>query len=409
MMKKFDSNNYFRSRPFLFFVSLGVSVLLWFFVASGRDRGISRDLAVPLELHNLSRELVILGAPETVEVRIAGSAAQLSRLAPKNVHAFVNLQNLHPGDYTLPVRAEIPPTFELREIKPSEVSLRLVAMESRTFVPQLRVMGDFSEGVSLLRTEMEPREVVVTAPKGVLEGLSEVVAEIYSRNLEAREGDVLYPVSLKPRGDFLRPPELLRIEPSQVSLSFTLSRKIERKLVTVSPVFEGEISEDYRMEEMRISPEKVLLSGPPGSLEAILSVDTEPVNLQGATGDMTYTSRVVLPPGEKLTAEPREVTVLLKVVPRMHEKVLHHIPVEVRGRSIYPQWEILPPHITVYLQGPQKALDLVTSETLEAFVDVTNLVSRKISVPLRVSTGVAGVSVLRTDPENATVYAKIDD
>jgi hypothetical protein len=46
---------------------------------------------------------------------------------------------------------------------------------------------------------------------------------------------------------------------------------------------------------------------------------------------------------------------------------------------------------------------------LEAFVDVTNLVSRKISVPLRVSTGVAGVSVLRTDPENATVYAKIDD
>ncbi len=407
-MKKINPD-YFRSRPFLLCISLGVSVLLWFFVSSGKDRGISRDLAVSLELHNLPRDLVIIGAPETVEVRIAGSAAQLSRLAPKNVHAFVNLQNLHPGDYTLPVRAELPPTFELREIKPSEVSLRLVAMESRTVVPQLRVMGDFSEGVSLLRAEIEPGEVVVTAPKGVLEGLSEVVVEVYSRNLEAREGSVLYPLSLKPRGDFLRPPELLQIEPSQVSLSFTLSRKIERKLLSVSPVFEGEISEDYRIEEMRISPERVLLLGPPGSMEDILSVHTEPVNLQGAQGDMTYISRVVPPPGEKLTVEPSEVTVSLKVLPRMHEKVLHHIPVEVRGRSIYPQWEILPPHITVYLEGPRSALDLVTPETLDAFVDVTNLVSRKISVPIRVNVGVAAVSVLRTDPENATLYAKIDE
>ncbi|HOO63884.1 MAG TPA: hypothetical protein PK364_08170, partial [Synergistaceae bacterium] len=73
MMTK-PSSHYFHSRPFLFFMSLGISVLLWFFVTSNRDRGISRDLATSLELHNVPRDLIILGAPETVEVRIAGSA-----------------------------------------------------------------------------------------------------------------------------------------------------------------------------------------------------------------------------------------------------------------------------------------------------------------------------------------------
>jgi YbbR domain-containing protein len=407
-MKKLDSN-YFRSRPFLFFISLGISVLLWFFVSSSKDRGISRDLAVSLELHNLPRDLVILGAPESVEVRIAGSASQLSRLAPKNVHAFVNLQGLHPGVYTLPVRAELPPTFELREISPSEVSLRLVAMETRVFTPQVRVLGDFSEGVSLVREEVEPREVTVTAPKEVFEILSEVVAEVRPRDLEMRENDTLYPVPLKPRGDFIRTPELVQITPGEVKVLFSLSRKVEKKLLPVSPVLVGEVSGDYRIGEVRISPEKVLLSGPMGSLEGILSLDTEPLDVSGMIRDGSYKLRVLLPPGEKIGVDPREVEVSLEIAPEMKEKTLRNVPLKVRGKSVYPSWEVLPPHVTVYLEGPQGALDLVTSETLEAFVDVTNLVSRKISVPIRVTPGAEGVVVLGTVPENATVYAKIGD
>ena len=407
-MKKLSSR-YFHSRPFLFSISLGISVLLWFFVTSGRDRGISRNLETSLELHNVPANLVIVGAPKTVEVLIAGSATQLSRLSLESVHAFVNLHNLSPGDYTLPVRAELPPTFELKEIRPSEVPLRLVSMESHGVSPQVRVRGSFSEGVTLVEAETEPREITLTAPKEVFESLSGVVAGVRAWELEESEGDVLYPVLLEAEGDFSSPSELVRLEPSEVEVRFRLSRKIETKLVEVSPVLSGEISRDHRIVAVSVSPEKVLLTGKPGSLEGILSLDTESFDISGIAGDVSQSVRVIPPPGGDIRMEPREVAVSLKVLPEMKEKTLRNVPLLVRGKSIYPQWEVFPSRITVHLQGSAANLREITSESLEAFVEVTNLVSRKISVPIRISLGTKGVTVLGTIPETATVYAKIDD
>ncbi len=403
------SSHYFHSRPFLFFMSLGISVLLWFFVTSNRDRGISRDLATSLELHNVPRDLVILGAPETVEVRIAGSATQLSRLSPESVHAFVNLQGLHPGDYTLPVRAELPPTFELKEISPAEVPLRLVAMESHSFSPEVRIRGTFSEGVSLVEAEILPKEAVVTAPAEVFESLSTVVAEVWAQRLEKEEGKTISPVFLEAEGDFARSRGLVQIEPAEVEVRFSLARKIEKKLVDISPVLQGEVSKDYHIQEILVSPPQVLLSGKPGSLKGISSVDTSPMDVSGVAGEISQSLELVLPPVEGLVADPRKVSVSLKIIPRRGEKTLSEVALKVKGKSIYPQWEVFPRSVTVYVEGPVMLLDSLDSSSVEAFVDVTNLVSRKISVPIRVSLGAKELRVIGTAPENATVYAKIDD
>ncbi|HOO65234.1 MAG TPA: CdaR family protein, partial [Synergistaceae bacterium] len=127
------------------------------------------------------------------------------------------------------------------------------------------------------------------------------------------------------------------------------------------------------------------------------------------TEDVSRNLRVLPPPSEAdIRMEPREVTVSLKVMPEMQEKTLRNVPLLVRGKSIYPQWEVFPSHVTVHLQGAARDLKKITSESLEAFVDVTNLVSRKISVPIRINSGIKGVTVLGTVPETATVYAKID-
>ncbi|HOO65052.1 MAG TPA: CdaR family protein, partial [Synergistaceae bacterium] len=108
-------------------------------------------------------------------------------------------------------------------------------------------------------------------------------------------------------------------------------------------------------------------------------------------------------------ADPRKVSVSLKIIPRRGEKTLSEVALKVKGKSIYPQWEVFPRSVTVYVEGPVMLLDSLDSSSVEAFVDVTNLVSRKISVPIRVSLGAKELRVIGTAPENATVYAKIDD
>ena len=85
------------------FRHLGLKVLaimlasvLWFTVAG--EHVVERSLRVPLAVRNLPPNLEIVGdLPEAVDVRVRGSAAQLSRLDAGDVVAMLDLATARTG------------------------------------------------------------------------------------------------------------------------------------------------------------------------------------------------------------------------------------------------------------------------------------------------------------------------
>ena len=95
------------------------------------------------------------------------------------------------------------------------------------------------------------------------------------------------------------------------------------------------------------------------------------------------------------------------LAPRMERRLFAKIPVRLAGRSVYPGWRVEPSEVNVILQGPPSALDSAEAEgsPLDVFVDVTNLVSQKITVPVKVTLRARGATLAEIDPPNVTVYA----
>ena len=72
-------------------VAIALATLLWLTVAG--EHVVERSMRVPLEFRNIPSELEIVGdPPDSVDVRLRGSSAMLSRLEPGEVVAVLDLE-----------------------------------------------------------------------------------------------------------------------------------------------------------------------------------------------------------------------------------------------------------------------------------------------------------------------------
>src|SRR5688572_12020259 len=98
-----------RFHPFRY---LGLKILavllaavLWFTVAG--EHVVERTLRVPLELRNVPPQFEIVGDPPmTVDVRVRGSSALLSRMDPGDVVAILDLQGARAGSRLFHLRTD---------------------------------------------------------------------------------------------------------------------------------------------------------------------------------------------------------------------------------------------------------------------------------------------------------------
>src|SRR6476660_7594865 len=85
--------------------SLVAAVLLWVMVSG--EETVERGLRVPLELQQFPDAMEISGElPTTVDVRLRGGSTALSRMAPGDVVAVLDLRGARPGQRVFPLTPE---------------------------------------------------------------------------------------------------------------------------------------------------------------------------------------------------------------------------------------------------------------------------------------------------------------
>src|SRR6476646_3051790 len=108
-------------------LALALAILLWLTVAG--EHVVERSLRVPLEFRNIPDALEIVGnAPDTVDVRVRGSSALLSRMQPGEIVAVLDLAGARPGSRLLPIRTDevrAPFGVEVAQVVPSTLALEL--------------------------------------------------------------------------------------------------------------------------------------------------------------------------------------------------------------------------------------------------------------------------------------------
>jgi YbbR domain-containing protein len=168
------------------FRQLGLKVLavvlasvLWLTVAG--EHVVERSLRVPLEFRNIPDALEIVGdAPDSVDVRLRGSSAVLSRVQSGEIVAVLDLASARAGSRLFHIRADevrSPYGVEVSQVVPSTLALELEKSARRRVPIVPAVEGDPAPGFVVGRVVADPASVEIVGPDSRVRQVAEATTE----------------------------------------------------------------------------------------------------------------------------------------------------------------------------------------------------------------------------------------
>src|SRR5687768_13569131 len=160
-------------------LAVALASVLWLTVAG--EHVVERSLRVPLEFRNIPEALEIVGnTPDTVDVRLRGSSAVLSRLQSGDIAAALDLSTARSGSRLFHIRNDevrAPFGVEVSQIVPATLALEL-EKSARRKVPVAPVIdGDPAPGFVVGKFSVDPTTVEIIGPDSRVRQVAEATTE----------------------------------------------------------------------------------------------------------------------------------------------------------------------------------------------------------------------------------------
>jgi YbbR domain-containing protein len=159
--------------------SVALAVLLWLLVSG--DPTVERAMRVPLELTNLPTELELIGEPPSlVDVRIRGSAGALSRIGSGDLAAVLDVRTARPGQRLFHLGAEdvrAPFGVEVVQVLPASIEVSFGESTTKKVPVVAPIDGEPAPGFIVSGVDVQPPEVEVVGPSGLLAALTQARTE----------------------------------------------------------------------------------------------------------------------------------------------------------------------------------------------------------------------------------------
>jgi YbbR domain-containing protein len=101
------------------------------------------------------------------------------------------------------------------------------------------------------------------------------------------------------------------VTPPQVRIEISIAAAQTSRASAVVPSVTGRVAAGHQLAGISVDPLTVVLSGPQDLLNALDSISTQSISLNGVFGNITVTVSLTPPPG--VTASPSSVTVTILV------------------------------------------------------------------------------------------------
>jgi YbbR domain-containing protein len=172
-----------RYHPFrhlgLKILAIALASLLWLTVAG--EHVVERSLRVPLEFRNIPEALEIVGnTPDSVDVRLRGASAVLSRLQAGEIVAVLDLSSARTGSRLFHIRTDevrAPFGVEVSQVVPSTLALEL-EKSARRRVPVLpAIEGEPAPGFVVGRFAADPATVEIVGPDSHVRQVADATTE----------------------------------------------------------------------------------------------------------------------------------------------------------------------------------------------------------------------------------------
>ncbi len=281
---------------------------LGFSTPSKSDEEVVED--VPVELYYDRENLVVTGAPETVDVKLQGVKSLL--ISAKNNREFKVYIDLSDPEITLG-RKQVP--IKIRDIsdklkatiEPAYANITIQEKVTKEFTVEPEFNRSLlEEGYLAEEPTVSPAKVKITGAKDIIDQISYVKATV---ELNGTVNDTVYRQARVRALDRDLNKLDVSIEPEIVDVKVPI--KSPSKSVAITPIQKGNPKEGYVIKSISISPNTISLFGKKSVLDSIDNVEV-PFDVNGLDQDTELNIPVSLPEGVKTASTP-EVKVILDI------------------------------------------------------------------------------------------------
>ncbi len=167
-MKRFFKRLFLKNWGLKLFSFL-LALILWLTLITPEKVFSDKWLTIPLELHNIPPEMELMEKPPaSVDVKIRASKSLINDITSANVLAVLNLEKASLDQEDYPLRnsmISIPSGAEVREIRQSQVSLKLERTREILLDVVANIIGELKEGLKVENIGIFPPQVLIKGPE----------------------------------------------------------------------------------------------------------------------------------------------------------------------------------------------------------------------------------------------------
>jgi YbbR domain-containing protein len=260
----------------------------------------------PVEARTIDKVAIQVGAPPnnwvmvsqlpTVSVTISGLHQSVVGYQPANLHASVDLSSARLGPNVVHVALDNgDPHVAISQVTPASVEVILDEKDVITKKVDVRTKGSENNCCVAQRSKAtaNPDTVRLSGPKSVL---AKAVPFVQVDLSEART-DVQQNPDVRLDATDPKAAPLVTIEPKQVQVLVPVTPVKKRGQAAIHAPFVGQVAAGYQITDVKFNPDVLTVEGDPTLIEGVTSLDTPPVNISGATSDISQTLTVKPPAG----------------------------------------------------------------------------------------------------------------
>ncbi|MDO4219561.1 MAG: CdaR family protein [Synergistaceae bacterium] len=392
----------------LFLFSLLFSIAFWCFVSYNGEVRAIKTLSVPVRYVGLPPELEKKASVDTVRVWVSGRQKSLLSVSDSTLHAVVNLRGKTVGTYTKDINV----TSSIENIKvsrvyPSQSEVTLYKLLKRVMPVNVN-LAENVENKNISDVIITPSQIVVSGKEEDVKAISELNVLLDTEKLDDK-GNITVPIIIKGTAGALVNNTDLVLSQKSVVAHVVFEDEIITKDVPLKFALAGHPQNQVVITGAVLLPASVKVKA-----KALFFKDVKEFNLGKIdVSNVRETTSIAIPftvpqklknPSYKAEIyAPSEVKLNLICDEIVVKKFYENVPIKLIGLDA-SEWTLSSQSAVVSVEAVASTFSNLNGELpFEVFVDATDVVNKKITLPVSFKSKKSGVKLISIEPSIVTI------
>lgn len=288
------------------FISLILSIALWFYVMGAQNPVIEDSYIVPISLNDTTPQDKAPFFDVNTEARVLLSAPRSYFIDynESDIKAYIDISNYTEGEYDVKVETNYPKGFELVNIFPETVHVKIESVIERQMDLELIPSGSPKPG-NLVTDIDSPKNVTIVGTRSNAYNVNKVLGYV---GIIGEDSDFDLNVPLSAVDENGREVKDIRIVPAAVDVTVRIEPSIKKKIPVVAKLTPPDGKE---LSNVKVEPSTVEIEGTAYYVYNISSIST--VEIKVPEGSNQFNAVLKLEPAEHVTVYADEVFVTAEI------------------------------------------------------------------------------------------------